>query len=252
MAYPSGYATYHNSVRGNKKKENLQINETLRKNIRITYIIAVIAFLIPIKLYFTPPTDFDGGPMMAYNFLFFYPLVFLSIILSIIVILRLKYFRNEVLSKVVLIISILPSSILLIMVFMNFAQIVNEPEILDLEIHTNTINLNVNDSLEIKLHGFTKRTMGDNEEIIEVKIVNLVPYVNGKYSFKDGGELISESESQDIFYKIKNDSLIVYSYDYEFSFFNKTRIPLPYRVEDGENLKIKKGKLKKMEFKKFE
>ncbi len=224
----------------------------MRKNKIITYIIGVIAFLIPIKLYITPPTDFDGGPMMAYNLLFFYPLVFLSIILSIIVIFRLKYFRNEVLSKVLLIISILPSSILSIMVFMNFVQIANEPEILDLEIHTNSINLNVNDSLEIKLHGFTKRTMGDNEEIIEVKIVNLVPHVNGKYSFKDGGKFISQSESQDIFYKVKNDSLIVYSYDYGFSFFNKTRIPLPYKIEGGENLKIEKGQLKKMEFKKFE
>jgi len=187
---------------------------------------------------------------MAYNLLFFYPFVFLSIILSIVVIFRLKYFRKKVLPKILLIISILPSLILTIMVLIYFMEITNEPEIFDLEIHNNTINLNVNDSLEVKLHGFTKRTMDDNEEIIEVKILNLVPHINGKYSYKDGGEFISKSENQDIFYKIKNDSVIIYGYKYEFTFFNKTRIPLPFKIENVETQRIKE-QLEKMEFKKF-
>jgi hypothetical protein len=223
----------------------------LKKNKIITYIIGLISFLIPVKLFLTPPTDSDGGPMMAYNFLFFYPLVFLSVILSIIVIFRLKYFGKEFLPKIPLFISVLPSSILTIMVLINFVRISTEPEILDLEIHNNTINLNVNDSLEIKLHGFTKRTMGKNDEIIEVKIVNLIPYVNGKYSFKDGGKFISKNNNQEIFYKIKNDSLVIYNYGYEYDFYNKTRIPLPFKIQNFETQKIKKEQPKRLGIEKF-
>ena len=233
-------------LEGNIRKLKF-INKKLKKSKIITYIIGLIAFLIPVKLYLTPPTDYDGGPMMAYNFLFFYPLVFLSIVLSIAVIFRLRYFGKEVLPKIVLFISILPSSILTIMVLINLIRIANEPEVLDLEIPNNTIDFKVNDSLEIKLHGFTKRTMGNNGEIIEEKIVNLVPYVNGEYRFKDGGKLIGNSENKEIFYKLINDSLIVYSYKYEYNFFNKTRIPLPFKIENLETETLKKEKLKGFE-----
>ncbi len=223
----------------------------MRKSKIITYIIGLIAFLIPIKLYLTPPTDFDGGPMMAYNFLFFYPLVFLSIVLSVIVVFRLRYFGKEVLPKLLLFISILPSSILTILVFINFIRIANEPEILDLEIPNNAIDIKVNDSLEIKLSGFTKRKMEENEKIIEEKIVNLIPYVNGKYRFKDGGKFISNYKNQEILYKVINDSLIVFNYEYEYNYFNNKRIPLPFKIETAETHKITKEKLESQGFKKF-
>lgn len=221
----------------------------MRKSKIITYVIGLISFLIPVKIFLTPPTDSDGGPMMVYNFLFLYPLLLFSIVLSIIVIFRLKYFGKALLPKIPLFISILPTSILTIMVLINFVRISNEPEILDLEIHNNTINLNVNDSLEIKLHGFTKRTKGENEEIIELKIVNLIPYVDGKYGFKDGGKFISKNNNQEIFYEIKNDSLLIYNYGYEYDFFNQTRIPLPFEIKNTETQKIKKIGFKKFNWK---
>ena len=224
----------------------------MRKGKIITYIIGIVAFIIPIKLYLTPPTDYDGGPMMAYNFLFFYPLTFLAIILSIIVVFRLKYFRNEILSKVLLYISIIPSTILTIMVLINAIRIANEPEILDLEIPNNTVNIRVNDSLEIKLHGFTKRIKGENDEIIEQKIVNLVPYVDEKYRFKDGGKFTGDSKNQELFYNMVNDSLVVFNFQYDYHFFNKKRIALPFKIESASIQKLSEEKMKSQGFKKFE
>jgi len=220
----------------------------LGKSKIITYVIGSIAFIIPIKLYLTPPTDFDGGPMLAYNFLFFYPLLFLSIILSIIVIHRLKGFKNEFIPKLILAISTLPSLILAIMVLINIVRIANEPEIIDVEIPNNKINIVVNDSLELKLIGFTKRSSINNEEVIEIKKINLVPYINGTYSFKDGGEFISKSEYQDLLYEIKNDSLMFYVSGYEYYYYNKTRIPLPFKVERLENDKLERTNFNKFKW----
>ena len=50
----------------------------------IGLILAIIAVSLIIVIFLNPPTDFDGVPMMAYNFLFFFPLVLLAGILSII------------------------------------------------------------------------------------------------------------------------------------------------------------------------
>lgn len=47
------------------------------------YFLALVVFLIPIYLFFSPPVDRDGGPMLAYNFLFFYPLLILCFLISI-------------------------------------------------------------------------------------------------------------------------------------------------------------------------
>ena len=202
-------------------------------------------------MFFSPPTDYDGGPMLAYNLGFFYPLIFLSILLSIIVVFRLRYFKKNNTAKTLLILSILPSSYFLLLIIVKSILIANEPEILDLEIPNNTISLNVNDSLEIKLHGYTKRTLNDNEEVISVKIINLVPYINDTYSFKDGGKFTVRTQEPEIFYKIENDTLKIINEGYEFNYFNKTRIPLPYKVENIESDLINKEQLKKLNFKNF-
>jgi hypothetical protein len=197
----------------------------LQKGKIITYIVGIIAFLLPITLYFTPPTDFDGGPMMAYNFLYFYPVAFLSFILSIIVVIRLNLFKNDLISKALLAVSVMPTLILTALILMNMYRISNEPPYyLDLELHNNTVNLIVNDSLEVDLHGFTKKQLNMNDEIIEVKKINLVPHINKKFSYKDGGSFIGESGNQEVYYKLKNDSLLIYSVGVEFSFFNTAAI----------------------------
>jgi len=221
----------------------------LKKNKAITYLIGFFAFLIPIIIHLNPPTDFDGGPMLAYNFGFFFPLATISLILSVIVLFRLKYFEGYLLPKVLLLLSILPSSALTVMIFFHILRISNEPETLDLEFHNQTIELKLSDSLEIKLHGYTKRTLGHIDEVIEEKIINIVPYIDGVYSFKDGGKLTSIVENQKIFYEVINDSLIVYSNKYDFVFFNSTRIPLPFRIV---NLDSDEEKLKQLENKKLD
>lgn len=210
--------------------------------------LGLVAFVIPLIIHLNPPTDIDGGPMLAYNFGFFFPLALISLILSIIVIFRLKHFKGYVLPKILLLISILPSFVLTVMILTKILSIANEPEILDLEFHNQTIELPLNDSLDIKLQGFTKRTMGQNNEIIEEKIINIVPYINGEYSFKDGGKLYSIVENQEIFYEIINDTLKIYCNRYSFNFFNSKRKQLPFKIEmlDSHAEKIKELENKKL------
>jgi hypothetical protein len=52
----------------------------------IALICAFLSVLAWVIIYSNPPTDSDGGPMMAHNILFFYPLVTLSGVLSTITI----------------------------------------------------------------------------------------------------------------------------------------------------------------------
>lgn len=200
----------------------------------------------------TPPSDFDGGPMLAYNFLFFYPLAFLSIILSIIVVFRWRHFSKTIFPKVFLFISILPSIILTVMVIVNFLRIANEPEILDLEIYNTTVSVKVNDSLEVKLHGLTKRIMAENDSIIEQRIVNLIPYVDGEYRYKDGGEFTGFSEKSDLYFITNNDSLNIYSVENDFQYFNVKRTELPIKIKSIIAHKLSIEKLEREGFKKME
>ena len=226
-------------------------NKNLTKRKLITYVIGIIAFTLPLILYFSPPTDSDGGPMMAYNFLFFYPVAFLAIILSLIVTFRIKSFKKDLISKALLVLSIIPTLILTSLILLKFYRISNEPPYdLNLEIHNNTINLQVNDTLAVNLHGFVEKKLNSNDEIIEVKKINIIPYIHHKYSFKDGGYFKSKSANNEVYYKLKNDSLIIYS-RVGFEYFNKTRLPLPFFVSKLDIKKETKEEMTKNGFKKF-
>src|SRR5690625_1300810 len=225
------------NVCGNIINKTVTIIVEKRKVKKITtYLIAITAFAIPVKLYFTPPTDYDAGPMMAYNFLFFYPLAFLSIILSIIVIFRLKFFKKDLGSLFLLIIAVIPSIRLIFLILYNIIRISNEPPYdLNIELHNNTVKLKINDTLDVNLYGYTNK-ISENNEITLFKKINVVPYINQKYSFKDGGSFYSDSENYDVYYKVRNDSLFLYSVDVDFSFFNKQRIQLPIMIKQNELL----------------
>ena len=58
----------------------------MRKRFITVFILSLLSCLISAIIYFNPPTDYDGGPMLAYNFLFFFPLMIVAFILSLIAI----------------------------------------------------------------------------------------------------------------------------------------------------------------------
>ena len=58
----------------------------MRKRYITVFILSLLSCLLSGIIYFNPPTDYDGGPMLAYNFLFFFPLLIVAFILSLIAI----------------------------------------------------------------------------------------------------------------------------------------------------------------------
>lgn len=74
----------------------------IKQNIEL--VLALVAISIFVIIHLNPPTDYDGGPMMAYNFLFYLPLKLLSVLLALIsTIIAMKRLRkkgkNQVLVK---------------------------------------------------------------------------------------------------------------------------------------------------------
>lgn len=82
--------------------------------------ISFVIFIVPIYIYFNPPQDRDAGPMMAYSLLFF-PLLFLSILFSIIILFSsILNFKSNKIENSLLIISTFPTIILLVLGFAHF------------------------------------------------------------------------------------------------------------------------------------
>lgn len=225
----------------------------MKKEQIITYLIGIIVFVLPIIVYFTPPKDSDGASMMTYNFFFFFPITFASFILSLIIVFRLKKFKNDLFSKILLIVSIIPTIGLVILITINIIRIFNElPYDSNIELPNNTVNLTINDTLDVNLHGFTNNKTVENKQIILIKKINIVPYINKNYSYKDGGCFIGDSENYEVYYKIRNDSLFLYSVGVDFSYFNKKRIPLPILITKYDSQKDTLNEIEKNGYKKFE
>jgi len=68
---------------------------------------SLLAWILVLIVFCNPPTDSDGGPMMAYNFLFFIPMILSAGALSLIslMILIRKLYRKDWSLKLVKILS---------------------------------------------------------------------------------------------------------------------------------------------------
>jgi hypothetical protein len=76
--------------------------------------------------------------------------------------------------------------------------------------------------------------------------------VDGKYRFKDGGKFIGDSKNQELFYNMVNDTLVVFNFQFEYHFFNRKRISLPFKIESNTIQNLSEEKMKSQGFKKFE
>lgn len=107
-----------------------------------------------------------------------------------------------------------------------------------METHNNSEKVIVNDSLYVDIHGFTKKISDSNPKDSIIKKTNFIPFIYNCYSFKDGGVLIGDFETFDLFYTVKNDTLFLYGSGANFEYFNTTRIPLPIKFIPNDSLQM--------------
>lgn len=207
----------------------------------LQYFFAILAFILPIYIYLNPPTDSDGGPMLAYNFLFFYPILLVSTIISLIlIVIGIKNFKNNRKENSLILASTLPTILLLILVFINIFRIQSEDqyeEKREKKIFSEIIK--INDELTINLEGYAyetirkKVTFTPNKEKMNFYTSN--QFVQGNYN------------SFYLYYKVINDSLEIYiPKDEPLYFTNDGLEKLPLKVIYTNENPNKKG------FKKFE
>jgi len=203
----------------------------------IGLILAIIAASLIIVIFLNPPTDFDGGPMMAYNFLFFFPLVFLAGILSIIsiIIVATKFIRKKTEKKTIQIIALSLSAL----VFAYFLSVV-------IRVLT-PVNYDYLDEYDIPEDQYNT---SDSIKITENKTIHLVGFNWGKKKNQNKRRLYVSLKSYEndefkitetychqgdsamvIYYQAKLDSIFVYQLsDYSvYTFVNATeleKIPL--------------------------
>lgn len=198
----------------------------------VKYVFAVLVFILPIYIYYTPPSDTDGGPMLAYNFLFFYPILFISTIISIVlIIISLINFKHKKIENLLIIFSTIPTIFLLILVAKHINniqdQINNENLNEETELKVTTEIVKLNNNLVINLDGYEyknirrKITFTPNKEKSEIFTSN--QFSQGNY------------DSFFLFYKVFNDSLEIYIPEDE---------PLYYMNDGYKKLPIKAIQIK--------
>jgi len=219
-------------------------NETFTMNRKIIkYFFTILVFVLPIYIYFTPPTDSDGGPMLAYNFLFFYPILLVSTIISLtLIIIGLKNFKNNKIENSLILASTLPTISLLLLVFVNISRIQSVEQYEEKRENKSANEIvKINDELTINLEGYTfeeirkKVTFTPNKEKINYYTSN--QFVQGSY------------DSFYLYYKVINDSLEIYIPNDEPLYFTNDGLKkLPLKVIYNNETSYKKD-LKKFGWK---
>lgn len=158
-----------------------------------------------------PPTDFDGGPMLAYNSLFFFPMLIGAGILSILslTISIRKLSKNKGANKGLNISSIVLSSPGLIyfsLILLRFLLISGEPEPTERpdRIYNNSTSIGL-DGKTLHLTGFNFGTDYERRRIY----ISGIPYFNKEFKIQDAYFCQGNSEFE-LFYSNDTDSVYVY------------------------------------------
>ena len=179
-------------------------------------ILAIIAISLSIIIFFNPPTDPDGGPMMAYNLGFFFPLVSLMGIFSImsIIISIKKLIHKKTERKTIQIISLSLSLLpvfyfLLIVISVVISSITADYDLDEYLIPEDAFNssdsIQVTKSKTIYLVGYYWGRKLNNRKLY----ISLNPYIKGEFNFTNTYCYQGDS-SMVIYYQVKSDSIFVY------------------------------------------
>jgi len=211
-------------------------------------ILAIVAVVLITIVFLKPPTDSDGGPMLAYNFFFFIPMILTAGILALIslIILIRKWVKKRSKNLVIKIVSFclaIPVLIYAIIIFQYFffPQEIDYPEyelIPDPE-------YNCSDSIELRT-GKTIHFVGYNwgKELENRRVyISLTPHACDTFS-KIETYCYQGREQLEVYYQLQNDSIYVYIQD-KFGFYKHhgekylNRIPV-------RNIKLPKNEIDSM------
>lgn len=189
----------------------------------VPYFIALVTFSIPIYIYYTPPTDSDGGPMMAYNFFFFYPLLLLTMVLSAILLsIGYRAFKKHKITGLVLFISTIPTFCLLgLVIFSHSLKEYKYEEPVDMLNGFEKVQVNKN--LELTLTGYTYKEIR--------KKITFTPASAGTIEYTRSNFCQGDFHSFFLYYAIKNDSIYIYIPDNEPLYYTEDRLrKLPIKI----------------------
>ena len=179
-------------------------------------VFGTVSFALLIIAILNPPTDFDGGPMLAYNFFFFFPMLIgigIFAILAIIISVR-GLSKSKRVTKGLKISSIALASLGIIyfaLILLRFVMITSEPEPVERSetIHNNSTSIVLNGKT-IHLTGFN---FGPDYQRRRV-FISGIPYFNKEFKVQEAYFCQGDSEFE-LFYSNDTDSVYVYIPDSE-------------------------------------
>ncbi|MCH7413576.1 hypothetical protein MM213_08780 [Belliella sp. R4-6] len=211
-------------------------------------ICGAISIALMIVIFGNPPTDFDGGPMFAYNFLFFLPLLIgIGLLTSIAFIISIKKIlkNSEKSLNIFSVVLATPGFFYFGLYLIRIIIIYVEPEPMELpnRIEVNRTSI-VLDGKTIHLTGFN---LGVNYTKRRVYISG-IPYFNSEFNSEDAYFCQGDSTFE-LFYTSTKDSIFVYIPKTEPMYFqekSKDRYKVPVRaIQLSQNeiykLKINEG-----------
>ncbi|PVY40539.1 hypothetical protein [Pontibacter virosus] len=188
--------------------------KSIRKYLGLAF--GAVSLTLLMIVIFNPPTDFDGGPMLAYNFFFFFPMLFgIGIFSTLAIIISARRLsRSKRVNKGLNISSFALSSpgiIYFALMLLRFFMITSEPEpvLRPEQIHNNSTSLVLNGKT-IHLTGFN---FGNDYERRRVYI-SAIPYFNKEFKVQEAYFCQGDSEFE-LFYSYDTDSVYVYIPDSE-------------------------------------
>jgi len=210
-------------------------------------ILGTISIILIIIIFISPPTDFDGGPMLAYNFLFFFPIMIgvglLTVIALVISIKRVGKNLNRTLNTISILVAA-PSLLYCGLILTRIALISSEPEPKELpdEIENNRTSV-VLEGKTIHLTGFNFGTDYKKRRVY----ISGIPYFNNQFNIEDAYFCQGDSTFE-LYYASDKDSIFVYIPNNEpmYHYINgKNRHKVPVRaiqLSDDEIASLKRNK----------
>lgn len=185
-------------------------------------ILAIVAVVLVIIVFLKPPTDYDGGPMLAYNFFFFIPMILIAGLLSlisIIIVIRklIKKNRTNTAIKIITICMSLPVLIYAIVIFnyFFFPQDIDYPEYEFIPDPTYNCSDSIKTHSDKTIH-FVGYHWGKKLENRRVYI-SLTPQACDTFS-KVETYCYQGTDKLEVYYKLQKDSIYVYIPD-DFGFY---------------------------------
>jgi hypothetical protein len=183
----------------------------------IYFILALLSIVLLLIIHFNPPIDSDGGPMMAYNFLFFFPLLLASSLLAILTIIvsifKWRQKSKRLITAFAILCSLPALAYLGLILFRISDNVLNSPsyeemleyEIVQEDLYVSTDTVDINETKKLYLIGMRWGDDFKNKRIY----ISLIPY--DKETLKESDTYFCQGDgSFDVYYKTKQDSLIVY------------------------------------------